>query len=212
MLGADFALTERMEPLLIVYATREGHTKHIVERITLRLRQRGIAVELENSAYLSADFELPQCYRAVLVAASVHQGRYEPEMVDFVRRHSGHLERIPSAFLSVGLSEAAAHSPLQSRVERERAAARVDAAIAHFRDSTGWRPSTTLSVAGALQYRRYRLPMRWVMKAIARALGLSTDTSQDHVFTDWPAVDRFADQFADKLRQYEPAAARTECV
>jgi len=34
------------------------------------------------------------------------------------------------------------------------------------------------------------------MKKIAGAGGNPTDTSRDHVFTDWAAVDRFAADFA----------------
>ncbi len=64
-----------------------------------------------------------------------------------------------------------------------------------FRESQ-WRPTRAQPVAGALLYRQYNFFIRWVMKRIARHEGGSTDTSRDHVYTNWEALDAFAREFA----------------
>jgi menaquinone-dependent protoporphyrinogen oxidase len=44
-----------------------------------------------------------------------------------------------------------------------------------------------------------------MMRMIVGAAGGDTDTSRDYEYTDWPAVDRFAQEFAARL---QPAVAR----
>jgi menaquinone-dependent protoporphyrinogen oxidase len=45
------------------------------------------------------------------------------------------------------------------------------------------------------------------MKRIARKEGGPTDTSRDYEYTDWEAVDRFADAFAAKLQMPQRVAS-----
>jgi menaquinone-dependent protoporphyrinogen oxidase len=51
-------------------------------------------------------------------------------------------------------------------------------------------------VAGALLYRQYGAIVRLVMRFIAMQTGATTDTSRDHEYTNWEALDRFADELA----------------
>src|SRR5690606_41877313 len=80
---------------------------------------------------------------------------------------------------------------------------------------TGWQPAEAVAFAGALRYSAYNLLLRWVMRRIARKAAAhlpgATDTSRDHEYTDWAAVDAFADAFAHRLvaaEAQEPAAVR----
>lgn len=54
-----------------------------------------------------------------------------------------------------------------------------------------------MSFAGALQYREYNFPTRTLMRLLMRRGGHPTDTSRDYEYTDWVAVDRFADDFRE---------------
>jgi menaquinone-dependent protoporphyrinogen oxidase len=67
--------------------------------------------------------------------------------------------------------------------------------IKTFLSETGWHPTRVLAVAGALTYSKYNFLLRFIMKRIARRAGASTDTSRDHEFTDWAAVDRALTDF-----------------
>lgn len=168
-----------MRPFLVLYATREGYTRHVADRVVARIVERGYAAEAKDVGTLKATFDVDR-YRAAIVTASVHGGRYETEMVAFVRLHRGALERISSAFLSVSLDEA-------------------HVTIAGFLRATGWRPRRVEPVAGALLYSRHGAVSRFVMMLRARHRGVSTDTSRDHEYTDWVALDRFVDELVDQL-------------
>ena len=185
-----------MRTVAVLYATREGQTRRIAEHVAATLRTRGFLVDvLEIAQDLPADFGLTR-YAASVVAASVHVGKHEREMVEFVKKHRAELERMPSAFLSVSLSEAGAEDASASPERRERAAANANSMIGAFLRETGWNPTHVHPVAGALLYRQYGTIVRLVMRFIAKQAGATTDTSRDHEYTSWQALDRFADELA----------------
>lgn len=69
-----------------------------------------------------------------------------------------------------------------------------------FLEDTGWQPVSTSIVAGALLYRKYGFFQRWLMKMIVKSSGGATDTSRNHEYTYWAAVDRFVLDFVGRLR------------
>ena len=180
--------------VVIFFATREGHTCRVAEHIADDLRDRRVAVDLVDVRQLHEPVDWAG-YQAACVAASVHVGRHEPEMIAFVRQHRLELERLSAAFISVTLSQAGAQDVHATADKRGAAAADVQRMIDRFVAETGWRPAHVLPVAGALMYRRYNPLVRFVMKRIARKAGAPTDSSRNYDFTDWPAVDRFVDRF-----------------
>jgi menaquinone-dependent protoporphyrinogen oxidase len=115
-------------------------------------------------------------------------------MVAFVKGHLPELERMPTVFLSVSLSEAGAEDMTAPYEERFKAAEEVQQMMEAFLAETGWHPSKILAVAGALMYTKYSFLVRLVIKRIARLHGASTDTSRDHELTDWAALDHLVDE------------------
>ncbi len=180
--------------VVIFFATREGHTCRVAEHIADALHDRGVTVDLVDVRQLHAPIDWA-AYQAACVAASVHVGRHEPEMIAFVRQHRVELERLSAAFMSVTLSQAGAQDARASADRRGAAAADVQRMIDGFIAETGWQPAHVLPVAGALMYRSYNPLIRFVMKRIARRAGAPTDVSRNDEFTDWPAIDRFVDRF-----------------
>jgi menaquinone-dependent protoporphyrinogen oxidase len=195
-----------MQRLLIVYATREGHTHRVATYLLEAFQVRGIFVEVANAAQIRTDPGLLGSYDAVILAGSVHMGAYERELVRFATEHRSELERMPSALVSVSMSEAVLQSTSTTRKQREQAKLGIEAALAGFHKATGWNPGRTLSIPGALMYRSYGAIMRFIMRMIARSNGTPTDVSRDHVLTDWPALTRFAAEFAGTLEKPAPAA------
>ena len=144
-------------------------------------------------------------YDGVVVAASVLYGRHQRYIERFVRARVARLNAMPSAFVSVcgAMANPVPDAERVARVYRERLLA-----------AAGWRPTIERSFAGGVPYTRYRPWVRWMMKMISRRTGRPTDTSRDYDFTDWPAVARFAQQFAgllpgarDRLPPGTPVAA-----
>ena len=175
---------------VVFYATREGHTRRIAEHIASELRKRGHGAEIYDVKTVAESIDWPP-YDWACVAASVHGGHHEPEIIAFVKHHRQALERLGAAFLSVTLSEAGAEDVRATKERRARSAADAQHMIDVFVQETGWRPARVLPVAGALAYSRYNFPVRFLVKRIARKAGAPTDTSRDYEFTDWSALDTF---------------------
>jgi menaquinone-dependent protoporphyrinogen oxidase len=169
--------------VLIVYGTTEGQTRKISERIGERIRELGHDAALQDSASLPADLDVG-AYDAVIAAASVHQHRFQASLVHFVKERLEQLQAKPTAFVSVSLS-----TVLEGN--QQEAQGYVD----QFLAETGWHPTRTELVAGALVYTRYDFFKRQIMKLIVWRGGGPTDASQDFEFTDWDALSRFVDSF-----------------
>jgi menaquinone-dependent protoporphyrinogen oxidase len=183
----------------VFFATREGHTRKIADRIAADLRRHGATVDLFDVRHRTVP-DWPR-YSAVCVAGSVHIGRHERELVAFVKRHRVALSSAGAAFVSVTLSEAGAEDPARPVEARRQAAADAQRMIDVFAAQTGWQPQYALPVAGALAYSKYNVLVRFLMTRIARKAGAPTDTSRDYEFTDWPALDRFVDAIVARTSQ-----------
>lgn len=181
----------------IFFATREGHTRRIAHRIATDLRGRGAEVDVFDVRTQAPLDWSP--YTAACVAASVHVGHHEPEVIAFVRRYRAELERLAAGFVSVTLSEAGAEDLTRSEADRQRSAADVQRMLDVFVTDTGWRPARCLPIAGALAYTKYNIFVRFIMKRIAHKAGAPTDTSRDYEFTNWGALDRFVEELADEI-------------
>jgi menaquinone-dependent protoporphyrinogen oxidase len=182
-----------MAGILLIYGSYDGQTERIAIRIATALERMGHYVTLR-----AADRPIlpdPAAYNAVIVGSAVHMGKHTRAIRKFARRHAAVLAQRPNAFFSVSLSAARPGPGLE-------AARRC---VDEFCSKSGWQPETIATFAGALLYRRYNFALRALMRFIASTAGGSTDTSRDHEFTDWVAVDRFAAAFGSRLQ--EAAAA-----
>ena len=164
----------------------------------MAVRARGQSADVIDAADLPERFSL-DIYAAAILAASVHAGHHEKEMVAFVRQNKEALQQMPTVFLSVSLSEAGVEDQQALPEQRAKAAADVEGMIAAFLEETGWHPSTIQAVAGALLYTKYNFLVRLVMRRIAKASGGWTDTSQDHEYTNWTMLDRLAEELVANL-------------
>jgi menaquinone-dependent protoporphyrinogen oxidase len=184
--------------ILIVYGTRYGQTAKVAARIGQVLTRQGCEATLSRGDELPPDLDLGR-FDGVMVGASYIVGRHQDYVERFIRAHVEALNRLPSAFFSV--SGAAGSPEPESREEARRNLEKLLAA-------TGWQPTLATPVGGAIAYTQYGALVRWLMKQIARRTGRSTDTTRDHEYTDWPAVEQFATEFAGLVERARPAVAR----
>lgn len=176
-----------MGGLLIVYGTKEGQTARVAEAIARVARRRGMETTVLDGKVPPESLQLAD-YCAIILAASVHAGRHERYIERFARAHSATLNALPSAFVSISLSA--------SRPETRQ---RAEEAAATFLRRTGWTPTRQALVGGALLYRRYNPVLRWIMKRISAQQGRPIDSSHNYDYTDWPAVERFTEDFLTLL-------------
>lgn len=187
-----------MSRIAILYATREGHTAKISHRIAAAFRTHGHEAEVFEVRSIPPDFNLSR-FDAAVLGASVHAGTHEHEMIEFVRARKPWLVRMPTAFLSVSLSEGTVEDELASTEARAKARADVQRVLDRFFEAVEFRPTYPLPVAGALLYSHYGLVTRLLMRWISKRSGGPTDTSHDYEFTNWDALERFAGEFSREL-------------
>lgn len=176
-----------MSRILVLYGTTEGQTAKIARCLGDTLRGEGVPTDVADAG---ADWPDARRYDAVIVAASIHAGGYQRAVRRWVRAHAEALNEKPTAFVSVCLAVLQQEPGVQQELS---------AIVDRFVRATGWRPSTTKHVAGALVYSRYNWIKRRVMVRIVRKAGGDTDTSRDYEYTDWADVRAFAAAFARSL-------------
>jgi menaquinone-dependent protoporphyrinogen oxidase len=166
---------------LILYGTGEGQTAKIADRIATTISERGHesrAIDVRdrpNSVTLEE-------YDAVVVGASIHVGKHQDAVRDFVTDNRDALSGMPTAFFQVSLSSA-------TEEKREEAAGYVES----FVTETGWHPDRIGQFGGALRFSEYGFLKRLMMKRIANdLLAEARKPTGDIEFTDWDAVDAFA--------------------
>lgn len=175
--------------LLIVYGTTEGHTRKIARFMEDVLQDAGHKVTIADAADEPPE---PKDYDAVLIGGSIHTHKYQAAVTDYITGHVAVLNNMPGAFFSVCLAVA-------SDIEDEHRAA--EKITKDFLSQTGWNPFMTTQIAGALKYTKYDFFKRLIMKMIAKREGRTTDVSRDYEYTDWNAVRKFVNDFADKALQ-----------
>lgn len=178
---------------LLVFASTHGHVRRVAEAVAGRLRDAGVAVDVRDVDERPA---APDAYDLVVLGGSIHAERHQRPLVAWMTEHADALAGRRVALFSVSL---AAMDPTPAG--RAKVRGWVDALLA----ATAVRPDATACIAGALPYRDYALPTRWLMRRIAGKQGLPTDTSRNHDLTDWAVVERFADEAAALVAVPTPA-------
>ncbi len=166
--------------MLIAYGTHEGHTRKIAQRLVGFLNSHDVAAEEIDTADLPEHLDL-SVYDGFILAGSVHQGSHQRSLAHFIKAHQGILSHRPTLFLSVSLT--AVHKDEEHQKE-------VLACIDRFLGETGWTPSESLPVEGALRYVEYDWFKRMVMKSIVKHQGGDIDTSRDYEYTNWEYLEK----------------------
>lgn len=178
-----------MARILVLYGTTEGHTARIAQSIGATLRVEGAEVDV---ALADRSFgPNPSEYDGVLVAASVHGGKFQRHVRRWLLVNVNLLRDKPTAFIAVCLGVLQQDPVVVQNVRT---------IVTHFLLESGWRPAMTRVVAGALLYSRYGWIKRWLMRRIAAQAGGGTDTSRDYEYTNWNDVRMFAQQYGRLVR------------
>lgn len=172
-----------MASFLVYYATNEGQTGKIAAHIAETLRGRGhqaMVLDAAEGAEPALD-----AYDAVLVGASIHGGRHQESVVEFVTANREALAALPTAFFQVSMSAAS-----------ESKAADAAAYLETFLEETGWNPDRIAQFGGALRFSEMGFLKRLVVKQVVKRGDPDLDISGDSEWTDWDAVENFADDVA----------------
>lgn len=169
--------------LLILYGTTEGQTRKIARFIEDEVEQMGWSATICN---LTEEVVYPKGFDAVVIASSIHMGKYQTAVADYAIRNAVELNKMPTAFISVSLTAAG---------DDEESWKELHEITDHFLRHCEWRPARTLQAAGALKYTQYDWLKKTLLRMIAKNAGGSTDTTQDHEYTNWDEVRGFIKDF-----------------
>jgi menaquinone-dependent protoporphyrinogen oxidase len=179
-----------MAKILILYATCDGKTRQVAERLAVVLTRAGhkpTVLDVESrppaDAVTSAD--------GVIVGASIRYGHHQKSITEYVKAHRDELSARPNGFYSVCMSAGGPGARPQT------AASYID----DFRTRTGWEPHRSTSFAGACLFTKYNPFIRFMMRLIMGMAGGETDTTRDWDYTDFDAVDRWGVEFAKSVER-----------
>ncbi len=176
--------------VLIAYASTEGQTRKIAQKLADHIVDGGRTVELLELANATRiDLQRFDC---VILAASVHVGHYQRSLTNFAAERSKDLHAKPTLFLSVSLA-AAGHEAEDWKT--------LDKIKEEFIEATGWTPSRVEQVAGAYLPSEYDIFRRFVMRRILALKNPEADLDADMEYTDWSSLFRMADDWLDGINR-----------
>lgn len=178
-----------MARTLIAYATTDGHTGRICERVADVLGARGHAATVKRIADCSADDVAAS--EAVLIGASIRYGKHQPLVAEFIARHQAALEARPNAFFSVNV---VARKPGKDVPEG-------NPYLQKFLKGIAWRPRRLAVFAGRIDYPSLGPLDRTMIRFIMWITKGPTDPTGTFEFTDWSRVQAFGEAFAGDLSE-----------
>lgn len=179
--------------LLVIYGTTEGQTRKVGEYLEKEARLSGHAVELRSAT--SEALPGPEGFDAVILASSIHIGKYHPSIANYIQKHHQGLNQVHSAFVSVSLTAAGRDARAREDLER---------ITQEFLDDVGWKPGLVEQVAGALPFTKYGMLKKLIMRFISKRAGGDTDVYTDHEHTDWDQVKSLLDKMGVRDREGQP--------
>ena len=171
-----------MSRTLIIYSTIDGQTKAICERIASLL----VNAKTEIMTIEQAGQNGLSNFNQVIIGASIRYGKHRPELYNFLKKHVEELEKIKSAFFSVNV---VARKPLKNTPE-------TNPYMIKFLGLTPWRPDQLAVFAGKIDYPKYGFIDKQMIRFIMWMTKGPTDISGTYEFTDWSAVEDFAERLS----------------
>lgn len=179
-----------MARVIVLYETVDGQTRKIADRIAARLGAAGHEVVLVRSEGILPGLGEEGEYDGAVVCGPVYQGEHPSDLIRAVRENRDTLAGIPNAFVSVSLATA---------IPSSKNLAEAGGYVERFIETTGWAPDETHLAAGALRYTEMDYLKRLLMRMIVDRRGGQTESGKDYEYTDWEALESFADRFASRV-------------
>ena len=171
-----------MKRILLTYSSTDGQTKLICEKIKSVL-ETSFTVDFHSIQNLKEDLEiLNKNFVYIIIGASIRYGKHSNDVYDFIRNNIDFLESIDNAFFSVNV---VARKPEKNTPE-------TNPYIKKFLTLSNWTPKKLAVFAGKVDYPRYRLIDKYMIRLIMWITDGPTNISKTYEFTDWDKVEEFA--------------------
>ena len=169
--------------ILVAFGTSEGQAQKIAEAVATRVLELGHDAKLFDTTQSPVNLHM-DTYDKIIVTASVHQQRHQESIEIFVTAKLAELQKRPTLFLSVSLSAAFSEGMAEAQ-----------SYIDKFLASTGWKPTQSLPVAGALRYAEYDYFKEQIIEYVVLKGRKMEGPGFDHEFTDWESLRKGIDTF-----------------
>jgi menaquinone-dependent protoporphyrinogen oxidase len=168
-----------MAEILIVYSTTDGHTRKICQRLRQLTEQEGHRVSLmsvDDEPYVDI-----KPFDKIVIGASIRYGKHNKQVYQFIERNEQLLNSKPNAFFSVNV---VARKPEKNQPE-------TNPYLIKFLKQITWQPKELAVFAGMIDYQRYRVRDRLMIRLIMWITKGPTDPKTVAEFTDWKQVESF---------------------
>ena len=165
-----------MHQNLIIYSSTDGQTIKICKRIMSIIGDSKI-VSIDE-----AKNENLTKYEKVIVGASIRYGKHKPELYEYISENCDHLIDTNASFFSVNV---VARKP-------EKNTPLTNPYVQKFLSISQWHPSLIGVFAGKIDYPRYGVLDKFMIRLIMWITKGPTDTKNVYEFTNWDDVDSFA--------------------
>ena len=169
--------------VLIVFHTVEGQSEKIAISIADTLRSEGLDVEMDDASTAPS----PAGYDGAVLGDSIHAVKHSGELRAYLAAHAADLNKLPTGLFQVSLT---------STNPDEGHTMAANELVERLLTETGFTPTVVATFAGRIAYSQYGWFKRHLMRWIVRREGGDTDMSHDHEYTDWHAVETFAQRVA----------------
>ena len=165
-----------MRQNLIIYSSTDGQTIKICKRIMRKVGDcKIVSIDEAKNENLSK-------YEKVIVGASIRYGKHKPELYDYISENCDHLIDTNASFFSVNV---VARKP-------EKNTPLTNPYVQKFLSISRWHPSLIGVFAGKIDYPRYGVLDKFMIRLIMWITKGPTDTKNVYEFTNWDDVDSFA--------------------
>jgi menaquinone-dependent protoporphyrinogen oxidase len=165
-----------MHQNLIIYSSTDGQTIKICKRIMSIIGDcKIVSIDEAKNENLSK-------YGKVIVGASIRYGKHKPELYDYISENCDHLIDTNASFFSVNV---VARKP-------EKNTPLTNPYVQKFLSISQWHPSLIGVFAGKIDYPRYGVLDKFMIRLIMWITKGPTDTKNIYEFTNWDDVDSFA--------------------
>ncbi|MRI34715.1 menaquinone-dependent protoporphyrinogen IX dehydrogenase [Endozoicomonas sp. OPT23] len=182
-----------MSRIAMLFASREGQTRKIIEKIQPLLTKAGHQVDLIQIKPEPREINLKQ-YDAFFLGCSIRYGKHHRWFCDFVEANADILNKRLCFFFSVNMT---ARKP-------NRCEPYMNPYLVKYLENSCLTPDKVAVFGGALKYSQYNFLETQLIRMIMKLNKGPTSTESDIEFTDWVKVINFAEDFKLALGKVEP--------
>ena len=173
-----------MKPILILYFTKDGHTKKIATVIKQNIESKKYLVDLLEISMISSDFNFEK-YESIILGMPVRYGNINKKVYDFISNNYSKLINKKLYLYMVCLS---ARKPEKRKIENSKY-------YLKFIQKSKLGFVQAEIFAGVLCYPKYTFFDRMMIRFIMKLTGGETDTTIPYLcYTDWEQVKIFSDE------------------